>query len=111
MKSIRMDLDGDRTYRESEINERLQRWNCEVAPAIATDHVSLRRMLVDYGHLERTADGASYRLGYPPRPLAFDLEIDDLDLRATVAAYRGHLERAQLERAQLERARRRERPR
>ena len=58
-----------------------------VAPAIDTDHVTLRRTLVDLGHLERTPDGRVYRVGFPAKAIAFDLEIDDIDLRATVAAF------------------------
>jgi hypothetical protein len=88
MKSIVLGLDGGRDYREREINERLRAWNREVAPAIEVDHVTLRRILVDHGHLERTADGSRYRVGFPPGMVAFDLAIFDLDLRATVAAYR-----------------------
>lgn len=87
MKSIRMGLDPDRTYDEAEINEALLDWKRDVAPAIHTDHVTVRRLLVDHGHLERTADGGAYRVGFPPGPLAFDLEVDDIDVRATVAAY------------------------
>lgn len=87
MKSVLMLLDSSRTYTEAEINERLKTWNREVAPAIRTDHVTVRRLLIDYGHLERTADGSSYRVGFPARSVAFDLEVEDLDVRATVAAY------------------------
>ena len=47
-------------------------------PAIEVDHVTLRRALVDHGHLERSADGAAYQVGFPARPIAFDLEIDEL---------------------------------
>ena len=92
MKSIIMLLKSDQTYTEGEINAALQDWNRDVAPAINTDHVTLRRLLVDYGHLERTADGRTYRIGFPPRPVAFDLEVDDIDLRATIAAYRDYSE-------------------
>jgi len=88
MKSIVMGLDGGREYREREINERLVAWRRDVAPAIEIDHVTLRRLLVDYGHLERTADGSSYRVGFPPGMVAFDLDVFDLDLPATIAAYR-----------------------
>jgi hypothetical protein len=92
MKSIRALVDPRRTYREPEINALLQAWQRDVAPAIDVDHVTLRRLLIDYAHLERTADGRGYRLGYPARPLAFSLEVDDVDVRATVAAYREHEE-------------------
>jgi hypothetical protein len=88
IKSIRMGMDSERVYTEPEINESLRRWRRDVAPAITTDHVTLRRILVDHGHLERTADGRVYRVGFPARTVAFELEIDDLDLPATISAYR-----------------------
>lgn len=87
MKSILLMLDSGRSYTEPEINELLRTWNAEVAPAIQTDHVSVRRMLVDYGHLERTADGRAYRVGFPARAVAFELDVEDLDVRATIAAH------------------------
>jgi len=99
MKSMVMLLDSGRTYREPEINDLLDGWLRDVAPQLATDHVTLRRLLVDYGHLERTASGSRYRVGYPPRPVAFDLEVDDIDVRATVAAYLDHQQRSRRERA------------
>jgi len=87
MKSIVMVLDSAREYSEREINAHLKAWKRDVAPAIETDHVAIRRLLVDYGQLERTADGKRYRVGFPPRPTAFALEVDEIDLRATVAAF------------------------
>lgn len=90
MQSIVMSLDGTRTYEEREINDLLQSWLREIAPAIETDHVTLRRMLVDYGRLERTASGSSYRVGFPQRMTAFELGVYDVDLRATIATYRDH---------------------
>ena len=91
MKSILMLLDGDRHYSEREINDSLRAWSRDVAPAIETDHVTLRRMLVDYGHLERTADGRAYRVAFPARAMAFELDVYDVDVRATIAAYRAYL--------------------
>lgn len=99
MKSIVMVMDSSRSYTEREVNALLRQWNREVAPAIDCDHVTLRRLLVDYGQLERTADGQEYRVGFPPRPVAFDLEIDDIDVRATIAAYIDHAQRERAERA------------
>ena len=87
VKSLIMLLDSDRLYSENEINAAILAWNRDVAPAIDTDHVSVRRLLVDHGHLERTLDGRAYRVGFPSRPAAFDLEVEDVDVRATVAAY------------------------
>jgi hypothetical protein len=87
IQSIVLGLDEGRTYTEREIDAALRAWKREVAPAIETDHVTIRRLLVDRGRLERTPDGARYRVGFPPRALAFDLAVYDLDLRATVAAW------------------------
>jgi hypothetical protein len=92
MKSIQLLLDSRRTYTEGEVNEVLKTWCRDVAPAIEVDHVTLRRMLVDYGELERTADGGAYRVGFPARPVAFDLEVDGVDVRATIAAFRAYRE-------------------
>ena len=90
-KSIRLLLDSSRSYTERDINAALRDWIRDVAPAIEIDHVTLRRLLVDFGHLERTADGRAYRIGFPARPSAFALDVDDIDVRATIAAYREYL--------------------
>ncbi len=90
MKSILMGLDSAREYSEPEINAALDGWIREVATAIQIDHVTLRRMLVDHGLLERTADGSRYRVGFPPQPVVFSLEVDEIDVRATVAAFRDY---------------------
>ena len=88
MHSIVLTLDSSRSYTERQINDALRTWNRDVAPAIETDHVTLRRLLVDYHRLERTSDGSKYRVSFPASVVAFDLEIYDLDLRATTAVYR-----------------------
>ena len=91
-----MTMDSGRNYSESDINEILKAWKRTIAPAIETDHVTLRRLLVDHGELERTADGSFYRVGFPPRPVAFDLEIEEIDVAGTVAAYIDHRRRQRL---------------
>jgi len=68
IKSIRLLLDSSRSYSEPELNAELVLWNADIAPSIEIDHVTLRRLQVDYGHLERTADGRAYRVGFPGRP-------------------------------------------
>lgn len=90
MQSIVMLLDGTRSYEEREINEILKAWRRDVAPSIETDHVTLRRTLVDYGRLERTANGSCYRVGFPQRMTAFELGVYDVDSKATIAAYRDY---------------------
>ena len=47
------------TYTEEEVNSRIR----ERSP-FATDHVQLRRYLVDYGMLDRMGDGSAYRVGH-----------------------------------------------
>jgi hypothetical protein len=98
MKSVQLLLDSRRTYTEAQMNGVLKEWCRDVAPAIEVDHVTLRRMLVDYGELERTADGRAYRVGFPARPVAFDLEVDSIDVRATIAAFRQYRETERLRR-------------
>lgn len=92
MQSVVMQLDSARTYSEPEINGQLKAWSSDVAPSIDIDHVTLRRLLIDYHRLERTFDGRAYRVSFPASVVAFDLEIYDLDLRATIAAYREHVQ-------------------
>jgi hypothetical protein len=104
MKSIVLLLDSRRAYTEPEINEALKDWSRDVAPAIGVDHVTLRRLLVDHGQLERSADGGIYRVGFPASPVAFDLDVDEIDVRATIAAYLDHL-RSRPRRAPGERTR------
>ncbi|MBW2392801.1 MAG: DUF2087 domain-containing protein [Deltaproteobacteria bacterium] len=90
IKSILMLMDSSRSYSEREINLLLRARGRDVTPAICTDHVTLRRLLVDHGLLERSPDGAEYRVGFPPAGTAFELEVEDVDVRATVAAYLEH---------------------
>ena len=60
---------------QRDLDEALDERDGDVAPAIDTDHVTLRRLLVDHGHLERSPDGGTYRVGFPARPVIFDLEV------------------------------------
>ena len=99
MKSIRMTMEPDAEYSEPQLNELLIDWNHKIAPEIDCDHVTIRRLLIDYGELERTSDGTRYRIGFPVRPLAFAMEIEELDLAATVSVYRMEQERREQERA------------
>jgi hypothetical protein len=93
MKSIAMLHNSSKTYSEPEIHKHLMEWNRNVAPCIDTDYLTVRRLLVDYGRLERTANGSHYRVGLPLGDPLFDLEVDDLDLRAKIAACFDHQRR------------------
>ena len=47
------------TYTEDEVNSKIR----DRSPFV-TDHVQLRRYLVDYGMLDRRRDGSAYRVGH-----------------------------------------------
>lgn len=51
---------------EREVNERLVAWLAGPGAMLATDHVELRRWLVDLGLLERDGYGREYRRVAPP---------------------------------------------
>ncbi|HTO08481.1 MAG TPA: DUF2087 domain-containing protein [Myxococcota bacterium] len=97
VESILLGLDSGRTYEEREINARLKAWLRDVAPSLETDHVTLRRLLVDVHRLERTASGSSYRVAFSSKMTAFELAVYDLDLTATIAAYREYDEKRRRE--------------
>jgi len=85
LKSIVQRLVPGRAYTQVEINESIQEWLRAVAPALETDHVSLRRSLVDERFLEREAGGATYWLGCrPPGAIGFAAEVEGLDIQDVV---------------------------
>ena len=83
LKSVALLLTPEAAYSEPEINERLRFWLSAVGVKIETDHVALRRELVDAGLLERRSDGSRYRLGRPTNPpVRFSPEVDTVDILA-----------------------------
>src|ERR1051325_4401892 len=63
-------LEPGRSYREAEINELLREWLATFSAPQGIDHVTLRRCLVDFGHLQRDKAGERYRLNPLFRPAA-----------------------------------------
>jgi tRNA(adenine34) deaminase len=61
-------FDDGATYTEAEVNERLKAWLAEPGAMLGTDHVELRRWLVDMGLLERDGYGRSYARAPVPAP-------------------------------------------
>ena len=51
------------SLREDEVNKRLIDWLADVGAMVATDHVELRRWLVDGGYLARDGWGYAYARG------------------------------------------------
>ena len=79
LKSVAMALDKNKDYAEAEINARLESWLATVGRKLHTDHVTLRRCLVDEGYLTRDPAGKSYRLQANIRADQFEPEIDSID--------------------------------
>jgi len=75
-------LDAGRVYREKEINAILKQWLATAGAMVGTDHVHIRRWLVDTGVVTRTSDCAEYRLG-PAAPSSPE-GIDAVALVATI---------------------------
>jgi hypothetical protein len=89
LRSIVQGLEPGRVYGEAWINERIQAWRAGVAPSLDTDHVTLRRELVDARFLGRDANGAGYWLALRPgAAVEFAPEIEGLDVRGLVEAAR-----------------------
>ena len=57
-------FEPQRTYRESEVNETLLAWIETFCEPDGLDHVTLRRMLVDFRLLTRTKSGSTYHLDH-----------------------------------------------
>ena len=58
------------TYSERDVNERLKAWLSGAGAMLSTDHVELRRWLVDNGVLVRDGYGRAYALGVPREEIA-----------------------------------------
>jgi len=77
MKSMQLMFDAARDYGEKEVNQLLGTWLSDVAPALDSDHVILRRLLVDHGFLVRSSDGGVYRVG--PGRGDFEAAVNHVD--------------------------------
>lgn len=73
----------ERTYTEREVNERLRAFLAGAGAMLATDHVELRRWLVDFRVLERDGYGRAYALAVPADDIAaLARELAEIDLGA-----------------------------
>jgi hypothetical protein len=80
-KSIALLLVPGKVYSEAEVNQTIRLWLAAVAVRLQTDHVALRRNLVEHGYLVRDPRGAEYRLHEPSGSgIAFDTDVDTVDV-------------------------------
>ncbi len=84
-------FDPGAVYSEGEVNERLKVWLTSVGSMIDTDHVNLRRLLVDTQILTRRSDCTEYRV-HPAAAAALPAEFAAIDAAAIVAGARNDTE-------------------
>lgn len=89
--SIVSRFDPAAVYTEREVNDRLKAWLAGAGSMFGTDHVNLRRLLVDTQVLRRTSDCTEYRL-QPEAAAAVPAELAAIDAAAIVADARNDAE-------------------
>ena len=86
LASIVLPLDRGKTYSEKEINAAIERWLADVGRALDSDHVTLRRLLVDEGLLVRDPAGEAYRVSAAKTEEMIEPEVTELDPRQIIEA-------------------------
>ena len=89
MAAAALAFEERREFSEADVNAVLKDWLAGAGAMLATDHVELRRWLVDDGWLERDGYGWCYRRTVPSRGRSAVLaELATVDLAAVAAAER-----------------------
>jgi len=91
---------ADATVSEREVNDRLLAWLAGPGAMLSTDHVELRRWLVDLGFVERDGYGRAYRRSTLPPPAYRDAAaaIGSIDAGAVADQARQELAELRAER-------------
>lgn len=85
LKSIVLTIDPSGTYTQQEIDEKIKYWINRISQIQKLDHSSVRRWLVDGGHLTRNADGSCYQVVVTrSRPPFFEEAVAQIDLLEVV---------------------------
>ena len=93
LKSVALTLDKRSEYTEPEVNTKLRLWLQDVGAPFHLDHVDLRRYLIDEEFLGRSRDGSRYWVAASSRhQLAFDPEIEEVDVHRLLNQARARLE-------------------
>ncbi len=89
LKSVVMSLNLNETFTEKELNEQIDNWIKAVGQVKNIDRVTIRRLLVDYGYLTRSKDGAVYQLVKPEPYLDnFDPSVEEVNVFETISQAR-----------------------
>ena len=92
-------FEAGRVYTEREVNERLRAFLAGAGSMLATDHVELRRWLIDVRVLARDGFGRAYTVGTPgPQFAAVAAQLADVDLAALARDARAQEAAARAER-------------
>jgi len=79
-------FDPDARYSQKGVDTILKQWIQEIGRKVRVDHVTLRRLLVDDGYLERRPDGARYRVTLSgPFAFTFAPDVDVVNDKAIIA--------------------------
>jgi hypothetical protein len=109
LASASLALPGGATLTERDVNECLRGWLAGAGAMLATDHVELRRWLVDLKLVERDGYGRAYRRATPPAAMAAAVAaMAAIDPVATAADARASHARERTERRARHEARRSE---
>ena len=82
-------IEPARAHREAEVNDILERWLAGPGAMLRTDHVELRRWLVDTGFVSRDGFGRAYVRGEPEAARAIAL-LGDASAGALADAVLAH---------------------
>ena len=94
LASAALAFDDDAVYSEAEVNERLRGWLANAGAMIETDHVELRRWLIDARLLARDGFGREYRRVAAPEAFGASMRaLSGLDLGLVAAEAREAHER------------------
>lgn len=78
LHSVTRFLERGRTFTEKELDARILAWMHDVGRRVETDHVSIRRALVDHGFVERDGYGSAYSVRAGAAAFAADVEAIDV---------------------------------
>jgi hypothetical protein len=93
-KSVILILDKSDVFTEKEINYKLEYWIRQISHMKNTDHITLRRSLIDAGYLTRNMDGSCYQVSpLAPGSKYFDDTIEKIDIIQVIKTAQEEIDR------------------